>query len=203
MFELLLMDQCCFFVTQTFATPHCKTKASECLRISFMIYTFACKNNLFYILFRNALICLGRQESEGNTNQGLLGQRDPLRRGPLLRLIGPSGQLPEGHNHLTRGHWGHIQSSRPLPRHRVQTWVLDHAFVVLDRDDLLHQIRWLGLRLGLRLGPGVHEEPVHLLNNPPGKKVVVRAAPPPLRRSSLVVQLLAHVFVYSFGSSPP
>ena len=69
MFELLLMDQCCFFLTQTFATPHCKTKASECLRISFMIYTFACKNNLFYILFRNALICLGRQESEGNKTE--------------------------------------------------------------------------------------------------------------------------------------
>ena len=109
--------------------------------------------------------------------QGLLGQRDPLRLGPGLGLIGPSGQLPEGHNHLTRGHWGHIQSSRPLPRHRVQTWVLDHAFVVLDRDDLLHQIRWLGLGLGLRFGPGVHEEPVHLLNHPPGKKVVPRALP--------------------------
>ena len=106
--------------------------------------------------------------------QGLLGQRDPLRQGPFLRLIGPSGQLPEGHHHLTRGHWGHIQSGRPLPCHRVQTWVLDHAFVVLD--DLLHQIRWLGL--GLRLGPGVHEEPVHVLNNPPGKKVVARAGPP-------------------------
>ena len=53
---------------------------------------------------------------------------------------------------------------------------------------------------------------VTCLNNPPGKKVVARV----LRRSSLVVtrlvqvrlkpslvQFLAHVFVYSFGSNPP
>ena len=126
--------------------------------------------------------------------QGLLGQRDPLRREPLLRLIGPRGQLIEGHNHLTRGHFGHSQSSRPLPRHRVQTWVLDHAFVVLDRDDLLHQIRWLGL--GLRLGPGVHEEPVHLLNNPPGKKSSPERAPS-------CCTVVGSTLVYRFGSSPP
>ena len=90
------------------------------------------------------------------------------------------------------GHFGHSQSGRPLPRHPVQTWVLDHAFVVLDRDDLFHQIRWLGL--GLRLGPGVHGEPVHLLNNPAGKKVVARAAP-------FAGRTLLHSGLYSFGSS--
>ena len=50
-FELLLMDQCCFFLTQTFATPHCKTKASECLRISFMIFTFAYKYDLTFMFY--------------------------------------------------------------------------------------------------------------------------------------------------------
>ena len=117
-------------------------------------------------------------------------ESDPFRRRPGLGLIGPRGQLQEGHNHLTRGHFGHSQSVRPLPRHPVQTWVLDHAFVVLDRDDLFHQIRWLGL--GLRLGPGVHEEPVHLLNNPAGKKVVPPSGPP----------FVGRVLLYSFGSSP-